>query len=155
LQITHILNIGVSAYSQYQKIKKGQEDNSEVSAEVKIQSKWEPKGQRMLMLHVTDGFQDVQAMEYVPIPQLNLDIIPGCKILIKGPVECRRGVMLLHPKNVEVMGGEVQELVDVNAPENVLARIIGRQENPTPVYGSYTRDTQADKIVETTIGREI
>ena len=107
------------------------------------------------MLHVTDGFQDVQLMEYVPIPQLNLDIVPGCKILIKGPVECRKGVMLLHPKNVELMGGEVQELVDANAPENVLARIIGRQENPTPVYGSYTRDTQADKFVETTLGREI
>ena len=59
------------------------------------------------------------------------------QVLIKGPVECRRGVVLLQPQHVDLLGGEVQELVVVNAPENVLARLVGLPENPSPVYGSY------------------
>lgn len=150
-QISYIVNVGVSAYSQYSKIRKGLEDNTEVSAEVKIVSKWEPKGKRMLMLHLTDGTQDIKAMEYVPIPQLHLDIIPGGKILIKGPVECRRGVILLpHPNNIELLGGEIdnQELINRNAPENVLARIVSKPENPNPVYGSYSLVTSAERTIQ-------
>jgi len=141
LQVAYIINVGLSAYSQHLRISKGQENNSEVTAEEKIYSKWEPRSKRMLLLHLTDGTQEIQAMEYVFIPQLNLDIIPGSKILIKGPVECRRGVFLLRPNNVMLLGGEVEELVKLNAPENVLARILGKPENPNPVYGSYTIKT--------------
>jgi len=137
----HILNIGQSAYSQHLKITKGQESNTEVSAERKIPSKWEPKGKRMLQLELTDGAQVIQAIEEVLIPQLHLDLIPGTKILLKGPLECRRGVILLKPSNVELVGGEVSDLVGTNAPENVLARIIGKPENPNPVYGSYSLQT--------------
>lgn len=141
LQISHIINIGLSAYSQHCRISKGPEGNSEVTAEEKIYSKWEPKGKRMLLLHLTDGTQNVQAMEYVPLPQLNLDVHPGSKILIKGPVECRRGVFLLRPSNMVLLGGEVEELVKTNAPENILARMLGAAENPNPVYGNYAKAT--------------
>lgn len=139
----YVTNIGQSAYSQYSKITQGRESNSEVSADKKIPSKWEPKGRRMLLLQLTDGSQSIQAMEYMPINHLHLDLIPGTKILIKGPVECRRGVILLRPNNVELLGGEVNDLVQLNAPENVLARIINKPENPNPVYGNYTAQTAA------------
>ena len=46
-----------------------------------VQSKWEPKNKRMLMLHLTDGVQDVRAVEYQPVAQLHLDLIPGCKVI--------------------------------------------------------------------------
>lgn len=115
--------------------------NSEVTAEEKIYSKWEPKGKRMLLLHLTDGTQSVQATEYALIPLLNLDILPGSKILIKGPVECRKGVFLLRPNNMQLLGGEVEELVSVNAPENILARRLGLPENPNPTYGNYAKAT--------------
>lgn len=137
----YVINIGQSAYSQHSKITKGLDSNSEVSADKKIPSKWEPKTKRMLLLHLTDGCQSIQAMEYLPIGHLHLDLIPGTKILIKGPVECRRGVILLRPHNVELLGGEVSDLVQTNAPENVLARIIGKPENANPVYGSYAAQT--------------
>ena len=82
----HMLNIGQSAYSQHLKITKGQESNTEVSADRKIPSKWEPKGKRMLQLKLTDGAQVIQAIEEVLIPQLHLDLIPGTKMLLKGPL---------------------------------------------------------------------
>ena len=143
-----ILNIGQSAYSQHTKITQGLDNNSDVSADKKIPSKWEPKGRRMLRLELTDGSQSIQAIEYKAINHLHLDLIPGTKILIKGPVECRRGVILLRPNNVELLGGEVSDLVQKNAPENVLARLIGKPENPNPVYGSYTDQTAAINDVE-------
>jgi len=147
-QLMSILNIGQSAYSQHTKITQGLDNNSDVSADKKIPSKWEPKGRRMLRLELTDGSQSIQAIEYKAINHLHLDLIPGTKILIKGPVECRRGVILLRPNNVELLGGEVSDLVQKNAPENVLARLIGKPENPNPVYGSYTDQTAAINDVE-------
>lgn len=97
----------------------------------------------MLQAHLTDGTQMIKAVEFQPIPQLHLDLIPGTKMLIKGPVQCRRGVILLRPENVEILGGEVKSLVQKNAPENVLARLVGKTENPNPVYGSYSVQTAA------------
>lgn len=144
----YIINIGQSAYSQHLKITKGQETNTDVSADKKIPAKWEPKGKRMLQLHLTDGTQSIQAVEDILVPELNLDLIPGTKMLVKGPLECRRGILMLKPANVELLGGEVSDLVDSNAPENVLARIIGKAENPNPVYGSYgvqTANIEADQ----------
>lgn len=144
----YVINIGQSAYSQHTKITQGLESNSDVSADKKIPSKWEPKSRRMLLIHLTDGSQNIQAMEYMPIPSIHLDLIPGTKILIKGPVECRRGVILLRSENIELLGGEVSDLVQPNAPENVLARVIGKPENPNPVYGSYTMQTSAGNDME-------
>ena len=95
----------------------------------------------MILLYLTDRTQDLQGMEYVPIPQLNLDLIPGSKVLIKGPVECRRGIIMLRPNSIVVLGGEVEDLVQRNAPENVLGRLINKRENPNPVYGTYTHQT--------------
>ncbi|XP_032797856.1 recQ-mediated genome instability protein 1 [Daphnia magna] len=143
LQLMSVLNIGQSAYSQHTKITKGLESNSEVSADKKIPSKWEPKNRRMLLLDLTDGSQSIQAMEYTPIHHLHLDLIPGTKVLVKGPVECRRGVILLRSNNIELLGGEVSDLVQKNAPENILARLLDKPENPNPVYGSYTAQTLA------------
>lgn len=147
IQVVHILDIGTSAYSQYTKIKKERNENAEVSADATITSKWEPKCGRMLSLKLTDGTQNVEAVEYIRVPQLNLDIVPGSKVLVRGPVECRRGVLLLQPNNLTLLGGEVEQLVNVNAPENVLARILNKPENPHPVYGTYTQQI-ADSITD-------
>lgn len=143
LKLLFVVNIGQSAYTQHCKITKGLETNDDVSADKKIPAKWEPRGKRTLLLSLTDGIQTVDALEYVPIPALHLDLIPGTKVLLKGPVECRRGVILLRQPNVELLGGEVSDLVNCNAPENVLARLIGKPENPSPVYGNYSERVAA------------
>ena len=40
----------------------------------------DPKPTRMLLLNITDGTTDCQAMEYQPIPQVSVDTTPGTKV---------------------------------------------------------------------------
>lgn len=44
------------------------------------------------------------------------------KILVTGPVECRRGVLQLHPQNVKIIGGEVESLFKHHCVEAVINR---------------------------------
>lgn len=44
--------------------------------------------------------------------------------MIKGPVTCRKGVILLEEKHITEIGGEVDSLLHKNAVENVLARAL-------------------------------
>lgn len=39
---------------------------------------------RMIKLYLTDGEQDISAIEYKPMRNLSCDITPGCKVLLKG-----------------------------------------------------------------------
>ena len=48
------------------------------------------------MLWLTDGFQTVQAMEHEKQPGLPDAITPGCKVELRGPLVCRRGIVLLR-----------------------------------------------------------
>lgn len=41
---------------------------------------FEPKPTRLLLMSLTDGMSDFQAMEYQPIPQLNTELTPGAKV---------------------------------------------------------------------------
>jgi len=52
------------------------------------------------------------------------NLFPGYKLLIKGPVICRRGVLLLEETNISEVGGEVDSLLIVNAVENIFARAL-------------------------------
>ena len=44
--------------------------------------------------------------------------------MIKGPVTCRKGVILLEEINITLIGGEVDSLLIPNAIENVFARAL-------------------------------
>lgn len=79
----------------------------------------------MLMLQLTDGVTHIQGMEYQSIPALHSGLPPGTKILVRGCILFRLGVLLLKPENVKVLGGEVDGLSEENAQEKVLARLIG------------------------------
>jgi len=65
----------------------------------------EPIGRRMLKLELTDGVQTMYGIEYAPIP--NLLARPGLKILVTN-VPVRRGLLLLSPSCVKVLGGKIQ-----------------------------------------------
>jgi hypothetical protein len=56
------------------------------------------------------------------------DVVPpGLKLELLGPVECRRGLLLLTPASVRVLGGAVEEIAHQFAADRVLAdRIAGR-----------------------------
>lgn len=46
------------------------------------------------------------------------------QIVVVGPVEYRKGVLLLKSSNVHFIGGEVEHLLIKNAPLNVLCRAL-------------------------------
>ncbi|XP_044259869.1 recQ-mediated genome instability protein 1-like isoform X2 [Tribolium madens] len=89
-------------------------------------------GKRLVQMTLTDGIQEVEAIEYKPINSIGLNLAPGTKIRIMGPVVLRRGRLMLEEKNVKVLGGEVEELSVSHVAENVLARFLKLPENSTP-----------------------
>lgn len=132
-QVELVTDIGHSAYSQMQKVRKEDVGNLQVD-EVgrEFQQAWEPKSNRMLQLTLCDGIQTIKAIEYKPILKLKPDIIPGTKLLLIGPILCRRGILMLEETHLTILGGEVESLVITNAYENVLARKLQLPENPDP-----------------------
>ncbi|XP_076165965.1 uncharacterized protein LOC143145965 isoform X2 [Ptiloglossa arizonensis] len=101
-------------------------------SESEKQNKWEFPKKRMIQLKLTDGLQDVIGIEYNYISRLNDMLLPGYKIMIIGPVKCRKGVLLLEEGKLKGIGGEVDSLLIPNALENVFARALNLQENPDP-----------------------
>lgn len=53
------------------------------------------------------------AMEVSPIKKLSRNSQAGMKLLLKGPIDIRFGVLFLHEGNSIVLGGYVQHLVDI------------------------------------------
>ena len=103
------------AYNQLQVLKKIDNENTEVNAE-RTQFTQNPNqntsSKRMLKLELNDGFSTVSALEheYLGNKLKDNDLHPGTKIKLIGPLNIRRGVILLSPKNVEVLGGNVEEM---------------------------------------------
>ncbi|CAF4928453.1 unnamed protein product [Pieris macdunnoughi] len=121
LQINAVVDIGTPAYQQYLKLQKVNTEN--IDATTKFEEK--VSNHRMIKLYMTDGVQDVTGIEYRPMRNLSCDITPGCKVLVKGPIECRRGMMLLTEGSVELLGGEVQEIVVSNSLAGLLSTKLG------------------------------
>ncbi|XP_063895218.1 recQ-mediated genome instability protein 1-like [Helicoverpa armigera] len=121
LQINAVIDIGTPAYQQYLKLQRVNMENVEATTnyEDKISS------HRMLKLYLTDGVQEICGLEYKPMRNLSADITPGCKILIKGPVDCRRGQLLLTESAIELLGGEVQEIGVSNSLAGQLSTKLG------------------------------
>lgn len=128
-QIMQIIDISKPKFWQLQKIR----NSNALTRDNKEDSEVAGTGKRMLQLTLSDGVQDVEAMEYRPIKCLNLNLSPGIKIRIIGPVTVRRGRIMLEEKNVKVLGGEIENLLVKNAAENVLARALNLTENPNPL----------------------
>ncbi|ESO89351.1 hypothetical protein LOTGIDRAFT_210388 [Lottia gigantea] len=124
LQIESIVDVGTSCYSQLQKVQGTENANVGLSADTTLQPAWEPKPSKMLYFKLTDGTNDIQAMEYKPFSSLNTQTILGTKILVYGSVICRRGVLLLKDDNTHVYGGEVDSLIENNPPEKILQKAL-------------------------------
>ncbi|KAF8778740.1 RecQ-mediated genome instability protein 1 like protein [Argiope bruennichi] len=109
LQVEGIRDIGRPAYSQLKELDKDVNTNAEFSAAPEqTLPLWESKPTRMLMLNLTDGCIHVQGMEYKPINILSPNLPPGTKVLIRGPVDCRFGILLLTSDKIKILGGEVE-----------------------------------------------
>nr|XP_012154013.1 PREDICTED: recQ-mediated genome instability protein 1-like isoform X2 [Megachile rotundata] len=124
-------DIATSKYKQLEQIRNTHISETEPSESEKF-DKWQPPKKRMIQLRLTDGVQDIIGIEYNYISWFNDVLLPGYKIMIMGPVKCRKGVLLLEPGKCQGIGGEVDSLLIPNALENVLARALNLKENPDP-----------------------
>ncbi|KAL2731872.1 recQ-mediated genome instability protein 1-like isoform X1 [Vespula squamosa] len=143
LQMNTMYDISTSKYKQLEQIRNVSNINIEATEDIKPQI-WEPKTKRMLLLHLTDGIQDISAIEYKTISCLHDTLLPGYKVMIIGPVKCRRGIILLEEGKFREIGGEVESLSITNALENVLARALNLAENPDP-YNDKNQQEVHDK----------
>ncbi|XP_077456209.1 recQ-mediated genome instability protein 1 isoform X2 [Stigmatopora argus] len=129
VQVDSSRDISQPAYSQLQQLRGTECSNDNVSDATQITQKpWERKPTRMLLLQVTDGVQNLEAMEYQPIPLLNTTLRPGVKLQLQGQIICRLGMLLLGPGNVKVLGGEVEDLAERNKQERILCQALGLPE---------------------------
>uniref|UniRef100_A0A336MGB2 RecQ-mediated genome instability protein 1 n=1 Tax=Culicoides sonorensis TaxID=179676 RepID=A0A336MGB2_CULSO len=133
VQIQSIMNISESPYDLLQQLynKKGV-DPTDIERENNRNNRATFKKQRMLKLELTDGTHICHAMEYSSIPQLNVNMRPGTKVRIIGPLKCANNVLFLEAKNIEVLGGEVDVLLITNAFENMLLKALNKPLNPNP-----------------------
>uniref|UniRef100_G3MPK1 RecQ-mediated genome instability protein 1 n=1 Tax=Amblyomma maculatum TaxID=34609 RepID=G3MPK1_AMBMU len=127
LQVDSVHDVSQPAYSQLLKITNTENENTGVRADPDEKPfAWQAHPKRMLKLDVTDGTRHMQAIEFEPVPCMSVDMRPGIKILVTGPVECRRGLMFLRADNVRVLGGAVEPLLQDNCQEALLCRVLGR-----------------------------
>lgn len=144
LQVDSVHDVSQPAYSQLLKITNTENPNTVVQADpVEKPSPWQAQPKRMLKLELADGTRRIQAIEFEPIRSMSVDMRPGIKVLITGPVECRRGVMFLRADNVRVLGGMVESLLEGNCREALLCRVLGR--DPAQVLGNAPRQLTANR----------
>jgi len=68
-------DIASSKYKQLCEIRKIDNQNLEVKEEEQPME-WQPKGRRMMQLYLTDGVQDVTAIEYTSLKQITVWLFP-------------------------------------------------------------------------------
>ncbi|CAF4534328.1 unnamed protein product [Rotaria sp. Silwood1] len=117
LQINSISCISESYYSQVLDIHGDQNENERIDTDITETQQWKPPPtKRVLYLELTDGKTILRGLEYETISGLDRDTtLPGAKILVTGPILFRRGMLLLTPKNTQILGGYVESLLDKNA----------------------------------------
>ncbi|GAB1600760.1 recQ-mediated genome instability protein 1-like isoform X1 [Argonauta hians] len=124
LQVNSILDISTSYYTQQTKLKGTDLTNSLVSAENPKQFTPQVPHCRMLKMEMTDGTTVVHGIEYKSIPSINGNMNPGFKVLIKGKILCRNGILFLARENLSVLGGEVDSLMESNALQVLLPKVM-------------------------------
>ena len=129
LQVLKQTDISKPAMVQLQANLKLNNDNSSVSAENQNrQPAWEPKPNRCLSFTLTDGFKTIGGIEHESLNE-SVEIFPGGKIEIKGPIVCRNGKMLFTGKNVTVLGGQVEALMEEFNENKILRERLGQDAN--------------------------
>ncbi|XP_050080320.1 recQ-mediated genome instability protein 1-like [Anopheles maculipalpis] len=132
VQMQYLIDISEPAYDQWRDLYDKKLDEAEDEVQRRKNQAPNVKKRRMLKLELTDGKQTVLAMEHSPIGCLNTKLTPGVKLLLTGPMRCVNKVIFLEPRNVRVLGGEVDVLLITNAYENVLLRVLNKPANPNP-----------------------
>jgi RecQ-mediated genome instability protein 1 len=125
LQVVAAVDISQSAYSQLQKVRNVKDENSRVSADDDTQrpftANWQPKANRTLLLTMTDGARTFRGIEHQFISQIPTPVPAGLKLLLRGSLVCRRGLLMLTPAHVQILGGVVEEMLPECSSERLLS----------------------------------
>ncbi|KAJ6372212.1 hypothetical protein OIU76_026654 [Salix suchowensis] len=65
---------------------------------------------RLLKLRLTDGHNEITAIEYSHVPSIPNDIVPGSKVRLENKAPVHNCIVCLNPKVITVIGGIVQSL---------------------------------------------
>jgi RecQ-mediated genome instability protein 1 len=72
---------------------------------------------RCLKLYLSDGYkqtaQHLIAMEVSPLRDLSVNSKAGIKMVLRGPLTCRFGIIMCNPGNASVLGGSVASLMEI------------------------------------------
>ncbi|CAL9767423.1 unnamed protein product [Musa acuminata subsp. burmannicoides] len=68
------------------------------------------RNRRLLRFALTDGHNEVIAIEYSPISTISEEISPGTKVCLESRIPAHSGILCLNPKVITVLGGLVQSL---------------------------------------------
>ncbi|XGW02551.1 hypothetical protein V3C99_014524 [Haemonchus contortus] len=155
LQINSIVDIGAPYHSQFSALVYEFVDNTGFEPLPDMEQRQgleniEAKPRRMLAFTVSDGESDLRAIEYYSIKSLSLLTKPGSKILLIPPVLCRKGVLLLKPKNIQFLGGDVESHFMIGRPLQVMAEKLN-----IPIPKSINRSNLREDIVQRKEPREI
>uniref|UniRef100_A0A7I5EC67 RecQ-mediated genome instability protein 1 n=1 Tax=Haemonchus contortus TaxID=6289 RepID=A0A7I5EC67_HAECO len=155
LQINSVVDIGAPYHSQFSALVYEFVDNTGFEPLPDMEQRQgleniEAKPRRMLAFTVSDGESDLRAIEYYSIKSLSLLTKPGSKILLIPPVLCRKGVLLLKPKNIQFLGGDVESHFMIGRPLQVMAEKLN-----IPIPKSINRSNLREDIVQLKEPREI
>ncbi|KRY70138.1 RecQ-mediated genome instability protein 1, partial [Trichinella pseudospiralis] len=159
VQINSLLDVSRSFYSQYQsftgKLELDDSDNDDDNAnELKNSNEKtenDNKNCRMIVLELTDGITTLRAMEYHPIPQLELTLMPGCKVRLTGPIRCINEMLLLKSENITILGGSCDSLESENSTLALITKKLAskmRKDDPKPensIFKGTTTEKGADE----------
>ncbi|KAJ9183385.1 hypothetical protein P3X46_007247 [Hevea brasiliensis] len=67
---------------------------------------------RLLRLRLTDGHNEITAIEYSHIPSIPNDVVPGTKVRLENKTPIHSGILCLNPKDITVIGGVVPSLYE-------------------------------------------
>ncbi|XP_055631284.1 recQ-mediated genome instability protein 1-like isoform X2 [Toxorhynchites rutilus septentrionalis] len=136
VQLNFLIDISEPCYDQLRNLYNKKLDEADDEIQLRKNQNQHVKKRRMLKLEMTDGKRTVIGMEHTPIAALNTKLPPGVKILLIGPIRCINKVLFLGPKNVRILGGEVDTLLITHAFENVLLKALGQplKSNPRTEY---------------------
>ncbi|XP_061926288.1 tudor domain-containing protein 3 isoform X1 [Entelurus aequoreus] len=69
-------------------------------------------GPRMLRLQMTDGHTTCVGLEFKQLTKISLNTPPGTKIKLLGAIMVKNGFLLLDDSKMDVLGGEVEHMVE-------------------------------------------
>lgn len=126
VQMDYVINVSDSGHSQLEALEReAAPPTGRQHAPGKANHRTPSASGKVLKLRLTDGHRDLQAMTLKPVPGLTVTTKPGTKVVLKAGTQVVKGVVLLTPATVTVLGGCSVALQASNNNVCILKRWLG------------------------------